>query len=224
MGIIWLSHVLDQTTPLYGGSRDIILQSKQSLRDGDNCNTTSIMFSSHSGTHVDTPYHFFTRGKTVSDFPSETWVFTSPKCIDISVKPGQLLTIGDLSNAVSPDARLDILLLRTGFESNREDQIYWKEGPGLSSKLARYLRTLHPSLRAIGIDFISISSFQHREEGRTAHREFLENEILLFEDMALGQLDKTQELYQIIALPLRFANADGAPCTILGWEKDNEKI
>ncbi|MCD4652235.1 MAG: hypothetical protein K8S56_10695 [Candidatus Cloacimonetes bacterium] len=71
----------------------------------------------------------------------------------------------------------------------------------------------------IGMDFISVSSLRHREIGRSAHKSFLKLDILLIEDMSLSVLNSSCEIKEVIALPLRFSNADGAPCTVIGYEE-----
>jgi arylformamidase len=220
MSTIWLSHIIDSGTPLYGGIQDINIQPIQSQRDGDSCNTSLLRLTSHTGTHVDAPRHFLADGKSIADYGPSSWIFTCPKVLDIAVAPGHLITVSDMENFVKDDENTDILLLRTGFEQYRREQTYWQQGPGLSADLSLFFKSAYPSLRAVGIDFISISSFQHREEGRRAHKMFLGEDILLIEDMALHRIEKPDNLYHIIALPLRFDGADGAPCTILGWVKD----
>lgn len=220
MGIIWLSHVIDGGTPLYGGAQDIVMQPKQSQRNGDSCNTSLLQLPSHAGTHIDAPYHFIPDGKTIADYGPVSWVYNCPKMIEVTVKPGNLITVSELEKFIKADADTDMLIMRTGFEQYRKEQNYWQEGPGLSPDLALFFKTSYPSLRAVGVDFISISSFHHREEGRHAHKMFLENDILLIEDMSLHQIEIPDNLYRVIALPLRFAGADGAPCTILGWTKN----
>jgi arylformamidase len=64
---------------------------------------------------------------------------------------------------------------------------------------------------------ISISSLLNRPEGRSAHNAFLSMSLFLFEDMSLCQLHSGIPISQIIALPLRYADADGAPCTMVAW-------
>jgi arylformamidase len=71
------------------------------------------------------------------------------------------------------------------------------------------------------MDFISISSLTDRETGRQAHRAFLEKDILIIEDMKLGELEDGPVLAEVVCLPLRFVNGDGAPCTILGILEEN---
>lgn len=220
MSVIWLSHIISKETPLYSGAQDIVIQPKQSQRNGDSCNTSLLQLPSHAGTHIDAPYHFLANGKTIEDFGPSSWVYNYPKVIDIIVEPRHLVTVSEIEKFIKADTDTDMLLMRTGFEQYRKGQDYWQQGPGLSPDLALFLKTSYPSLRAVGVDFISISSFRHREEERRAHKMFLENHILPIEDMALQKINKPDNLYQIIVLPLRFTGADGAPFTILGWEKD----
>ena len=73
-----------------------------------------------------------------------------------------------------------------------------------------------PSLRAIGLDTISISSFSHRDVGRAAHREFLNSGIRIIEDMKLKNIIEPSKLMRVIALPFRYLGSDGAPTTIIG--------
>lgn len=217
MKMVWLSHVLSESTPLYGGHEKIIIRTQRSLEANDSCNTSTLTLSSHAGTHVDAPFHFLSNGKTVDCFPPDTWVFTSSRLIDVSVEPGQLITADLLPSDMAGESSVEIVLIRTGFERFRYENIYWQRSPGLSSELADYLRNLYPNLRAVGLDCISISSLQHRDHGRVAHKKFLGYEMLLFEDMALGYLSRDVMFERIVALPLRFKMGDGAPCTVVGW-------
>jgi kynurenine formamidase len=64
------------------------------------------------------------------------------------------------------------------------------------------------------MDWISVSSFQHREEGRIAHRELLGAGWRLFEDLSLA-IVPVGLIHTVLALPLRIDGGDGAPCTII---------
>jgi kynurenine formamidase len=219
--LIWLSHVLSEKTPLYGGAQGISIRSEKSIQAGDSCNTSIVTFPSHAGSHVDAPYHFIAHGKTVDVYSPETWIFTSPLVLEASSDPGELISISDLPTDLTEKNEVDMVLLRTGFERYRGQDRYWKEGPGLSPEIAIYLKGLYPSIRAIAIDFISISSLKYREDGRIAHRRFLENGIIIFEDISLKEISHPKNLVQVIALPLRFVDGDGSPCTVIGWESES---
>ncbi len=213
--IIWLSHILNSKTPAYGDNGSFQIKSDKSLSQGDSCNTVNLCFSNHLGTHVDAPKHFIQEGKTVDNYLAEEWVFESPLLLDVKANPGQIIEPKDIEVKHKND-KTDLLLIRTQFEQYRESEIYWKENPGISPELAVHLINLFPSLQAIGLDTISLSSYQHRQVGRLAHQAFLNKGLRIFEDLALA---KVNNLQQVIALPLRFADADGAPCSVVGWEK-----
>lgn len=214
MSFVWLSHIISNDTPLYGSSGVIEIAAEKSIVKGDSCNTSVIKMPSHTGTHVDAPLHFVATGKAVDCYAPEEWIFTSPAVIQLSVDPGQLINSGDIPENFDKNA--DMVLIRTGFEKYRGQDIYWQNGPGLLPELAGYLLERSPGLRGIGIDFISISSMLHRDVGRKAHKAFLDNRILLFEDMALSNLLSEMKLVRVMAFPLRFIDAEGAPVTVIG--------
>ncbi len=184
---------------------------------GDSCNTTLMLLPGHAGSHVDAPRHFLPKGRAVDDYPPETWLFKSPSVVEIAIEPGELIGPEDVAPELSREQPIDLLLLKTGFSAWRQERIYWQQGPGLSPSLGEYLKRNVSGLRAIGVDFLSISCLTRREEGREAHRTLLAREFLIFEDLALENIRPGERLTEVIALPLRFAGGDGAPCTILGW-------
>ncbi len=217
MKVVWLSHVLSPDTPLYGGDGKILFSQLRSMIRGDTCNTTLLALPSHAGTHVDVPRHFFPEGHTVDEYPPETWLFKSPSVLEIPIQPGELIGPEDIAPKLTGEQTVDLLLLKTGFSERRQEQIYWQQGPGLSPSLGEYLKSNISGLRAIGVDFLSVSCLTKREEGRAAHRVLLEREILIFEDLTLENVRPGERLTEVIALPLRLAGGDGAPCSMLGW-------
>ncbi|OQW99487.1 MAG: hypothetical protein BWK74_02080 [Desulfobacteraceae bacterium A6] len=212
---IFLSHTLSKTTPLYGGCGCIIIEPEKSMDKGDSCNTSILTFPAHSGTHIDSPLHFIKQGKSVDSYKAGDWVFTKPLVVDIPRNGPELIGKKDFEGKNYPEDT-DIVLIKTGFENFRGKEHYWQNGPGLSPALAEYLAGRFSFLRAIGIDFISISSLHHRDTGRQAHCEFLGRNILIIEDMSLKELRSPEELIRVIVLPLRIAGGDGAPVTIIG--------
>ncbi len=220
MKAVWLSHVLTPDTPLYGGDEKILFSQPRSMGCGDSCNTTLMVLPSHAGSHVDVPRHFFPKGRTVDDYPPETWFFKSPSVLEIAIEPGELIGPEDVAPQLSRERPIDLLLLKTGFSQRRQEQIYWRQGPGLSPSLGEYLKSNISGLRAIGVDFLSVSCSTRREERREANRTLLAREFLIFEDLALENIQPGERLTEVIALPLRFVGGDGAPCSILGWVED----
>lgn len=218
----WLSHALDERTPAYGGGVGLSIGVEKSLAEGGSCNMIRVTLSNHLGSHVDVPRHFLHDGRTIDAYDPSDWVFNVPRLIDLSpVEPGCIIYPSTIDLVGSGcDARTDLLLIRTGFEKWRGEDVYWRDGPGFSPDLAEYLVSALPRVRAIGFDSISLSSYQHRELGREAHRRFLGANVRIFEDLALSQVNRCDSLASVMALPLRIAGADGAPCTVLAWDRD----
>lgn len=214
-----LSYKLSPFIPVYGSTREKLdLREVKSIAKGDSCQTFWFCMKNHWGTHVDCPAHFFTQGSKVADYPCNFWLFKNPQVIKINVKPGQIINQKDLSNDIDSDT--DLLLFQSGWSKFRGTDIYSFHNPGLDPELGLLWRQKHPSLRAIGIDWISIASFQHRELGREAHRAFLNpkgkgNPIILVEDMNLtGNLCNLEKVW---VAPLLVEMIDSAPCTVIGF-------
>jgi|TARA_B100000315_G_scaffold247539_1_gene276347 kynurenine formamidase len=69
--MIYLSHVLSADTPTYGGIGLCRIEHSKNITKGDSSNNSQIHFSSHTGTHIDAPYHFYNDGKTIDDYSLE---------------------------------------------------------------------------------------------------------------------------------------------------------
>lgn len=210
-----LSHPLTGETPAYGGGEGFEAETLTSTDRGDTANTVRLRFPNHLGTHIDLPRHFFGAGASIEAFPPASWVFDRPVIMDVDVPDGHLITLADLPEPLHPET--DLLLIRTGHEARRDTDAFWARGPGLSAELGDALRADHPSVRAVGVDLISITSRLRRMEGREAHRAFLDperpgNPILLIEDVALAALPAFPT--RVLVSPLFFKEADGAPVTI----------
>ena len=224
---IFLSHILTETTPIYG-NRAGLTQIKTACMDkGDHCNSVTWNLPNHIGTHVDAPLHFHATGNSIDSYGADFGFLKTLWWLDCPTEADQLITPMDLEHSFvkisssSKDIAPDCLLIRTGFEAFRKNNLYWEHNPGLHPETATWLRTKWPTLRMLGLDTISLSGWQNRPIGRLAHRNFLQsnshkNPILIIEDMKLCELNSHQNLRQLIVAPLRVQNTDGAPCTIFG--------
>ena len=214
---IWLSHVLSVSTPVYGNGVGLRVRTDKNIECGDSCNTVSLSLSNHLGSHVDSPRHFITSGATTETYQPDEWIFNKALIINLTIAPAEIITVKHIEKQCDDVFDADLVLIKTGFEIFRGDRKYWESAPAYSPELAVFLKNKFKSFTAIGMDTLSISSFQHRELGREAHKAFLQNEFRIFEDLSLKELNKNIKLRKVIALPLRFEHSDGAPCSIIGW-------
>ena len=224
MPVIWLSHVLSPETPMYSGSGRVEITAERSMSSGDTSNNTHLALPAHSGTHVDAPVHFVDGGASIDDFDAPSWVAEHPALIDVPCEPGELIGVDRIRSDLDALPRdTDMLLLRTGAQrwrasSNaRERDNFESHGPGIGLDLATWLRD-ELALTFLGVDAISISSPDHREIGREAHRILLGQHpsgrpaVRLIEDMDLAALSGAPD--RVWVAPLRLAGGDGAPVTV----------
>lgn len=220
----YLSYPLGNETPVYGGGDGFRCKQVKSIEHGDSCNTAIWNFSNHLGTHLDFPRHFTATGRTLGDHPLDFFIFNRVECINLEgVSSGEIIGWEHLKSAeLSED--IELLLVKTGFCDKRNMPAYWQENPGFSPDLADHLREAFPVLRVMGFDSISLSSFSHRELGREAHRQFLDQHrpILPLEDMDLSMLDSKSLFKQVIVAPLMVLGADAVPCTVMAEVLDEK--
>lgn len=218
---IYLSYSLANEIPVYGGRGSLNINNIKSLNSGDPANVFIFTMENHWGTHIDCPAHFFENGSKVADYPADFWFFKNPMVIHIALKPGELLDCSGWIDGIKPDT--DIILFKSGWGRLRKTEKYSIDNPGIHPEVGFFLRGKYPSVRAVGIDWISVSSFQNREAGRQAHHAFLDPDglndpILLIEDMDLPK--DLPGLISVWIFPLRIDGMDSAPCTVIGGLRD----
>ena len=220
MKYVLLSHTINENTPLYGNTPMARIFPHSQISKGDSSNTAVISIHNHTGTHIDAPKHFVDDGKAISEYLLDELVFKNPIIVDCPKDDAALINPEDLQCSSHLLLNSDCLLLRTGFGRFRGMQRYQTHNPGIAPETIRWMRSEYPNIRCIGIDSISISSFQHRSVGREAHRaafikkQGLGEPLLLIEDMNLNALSGS-ELEQIIVFPWQIDQIDSVPCSVL---------
>lgn len=221
---ICLSHIISQSTPSYGNRDKIFIRSNSSIAAGSFANSSCWIFSNnHIGTHMDSPYHFCENGKKTFEIPISNFFFYKVGVIDLPCTGAKLIDATDIENLDSIDEDIDLLLIRTGFEKFRTEEKYWNDYPGLMPEPADYFREKFIGLRCVGFDFISLTSWKFRPEGKLSHQEFLcpgggDRSILIIEDMAL---DKVRAgLVKVIVAPLFVEDGNGGAVTVFSEVED----
>ena len=216
--MIYLSYILDSNTPTYGNRNRFNITKKSDISKGDVANDSYIDTTTHIGTHIDMPHHFYENGQTIEDFDTDFWFFKKPLFIQIRAKDyiikDELIKKLDMIK----DSGYDILIVKTGICYKRNSKEFWAKNYGFHPDIYDYLINKFPKIRVMGFDSISVSSLTNRIIGREAHQRFLNpnNPILLLEDMDLREVDNSIILKEMIVSPLRVAKCDGLPCTVFG--------
>jgi kynurenine formamidase len=109
-------------------------------------------FMSHTGTHVDAPFHYGPR--SADELPLE-WFFSDGVVIELRHKqPREFITIQDIERALAKIEYelkpLDIVLLHTGTDAKLDSREYFEQ-PGMGRESTLWL-VQEKGIRVIGID------------------------------------------------------------------------
>jgi len=216
--MILLSHIIDINTPTYGNRDKFITEEISCISDGGSANSSKWIFTSnHLGTHVDMPKHFFDDGLTLTDVPIDFWYSDKIQLIDFPCSEAKLIDIEDIT--VDINIETEVLLIRTGYERYRKTDKYWKDNPGIKSSFGVWLKKNRPNIKMIGFDFISLTSWKYKAEGKRAHKAFLSSSsvakpICIIEDMKLSDINCN--IKEIFIFPIFVSETNGSTVTILG--------
>ena len=213
-----------QMTSLFGIDKEQL-----EFSDGGGWAIEKINAITHTGTHVDAPYHYGpdSDGKParkIDDVPLE-WCFAPGVCLDVThLNDGDEITVEVLQGAlVAIGHQLapgEIVLLRTDADKRLETEEYFQQ-PGLGR--AGTLWLVEQGIRVIGIDAYTIDrpfhsmkqDFQESGDGRViwaAHFAGITKEYCQIEKLAnLDQLPLPTGFY-VSCLPVKIAEASAGWC------------
>ena len=220
--LVVLSHPLRPESPVYPGNPPAAaLEPHHRIAAGDSNNSTRLALFSHSGTHVDTPWHFNDHGPRAAELPIGAFVFEAPRVLDVPTPGGGFIELDVLAAQEAQIAAADLVLLRTGWSAQRvaDPGRYPTDGPLLRPAAARWLIDAHPRLRAIATDAISIGSPRFPAESVATHHALTGvgrddgRFVLIYEDVAMPpELDGATRVF---GWPLFIEGSDGSPVTLV---------
>lgn len=183
------------------GDPEVRIERVLAIDRGDPCNVSSIIMGSHTGTHMDPPFHYIRGGTTLDAMPLEA-----------TIGPARVIEIED-PESVTPDEldRHDItagerILLKTRNSPGAwqtddfvEDFVY------ISLAGARYLAGR--GVRTVGVDYLSVGGY--RADGEAIHLALLEAGVWIIEGLNLTGVQPGN--YELLCMPIKIQQADGAP-------------
>ncbi|MCR2032982.1 cyclase family protein [Anaerofustis stercorihominis] len=206
MNIIDLTNVIETDMTVYPSDPEVKVE-EVLIHSKDHCHVDKLTMGTHTGTHIDVPFHFNENGKTVTDYGVESFIGRGA-LIDVSYKKNnEVIFIDDLEPFGEAILKSDFAVIRTGYDKyfNSEDYI---SHPYLSKEAAVYLKSM--GIKLVGIDTFSVDS-TYNNDNFDAHDIFLSNDILIVENLAnLDKLDINKN-YIFHFVPLKIKNGDGSP-------------
>ncbi len=206
------SRLIDVTLPL--SERLPVWPGDEPVRIHRSTGTVTISdlhFSSHAGTHLDAPAHFFPDGRTVDQLPLATLI--GPAWV-ADLTGIEAITAETLERAGIPEWVERVLLktrnsgstaLLAGPSAARRSVPFDESYVALDASAGNWL--LGRRMKLVGVDGPSADLYHaHRFP---VHRLLLEKQVVIVENLLLAGAQAGA--YRLICLPLRFEGGDGAP-------------
>jgi arylformamidase len=195
---------ISEELPVWPGDPPITI-ARVSQADGAESGTASvsqICLSSHAGTHVDPPAHFFPGGATVDQLPLERLI--GPAWVAEILGAG-IVSASALEQAGIPNGIERLLLHTVNADRQGDRRALDIDFVGLSADAADWV--VARGIRLVGIDGPSIEPYD--SPGEPVHHRLLSTGVIIVENLALAGIPAGY--YQLCCLPLRLAGGDGAP-------------
>ena len=212
-----LTLTISQNLPTFPGSPkpDFIPWSKIKK---DGYNLELLFLSSHTGTHLDVPFHFLQKGRKIHQIPISRLI-RDAILVKLHRNPNQSISKKDIINFEKNYGKIkngSTIVFSTGWQKNLQKKYYFNKNPGLDESAAKYLSSKKTNL--VGIDSPSIDLGKNSKF--TVHHIFAKNNILILEN--LNNLEKISGIYfKLVVLPLKLKNATGSPVRAIAIQETN---
>jgi kynurenine formamidase len=175
-------------------------------------NITQLVMSTHLGTHLDAPFHFFDDGTPVDRVDPHRG-FGPAWVLDFSRKrPKEDITRADLERHGDKIMRGARLIIRTGWDKVFPEDRYFTDYPGIAPDACALLAERR--IACLALDMPSVYGPDYVE----VHHTLLRAEILIVEGLARLETLKHDHVF-FVALPLRIRGRDGSPCRAIAVDE-----
>jgi len=213
MKIIDLTLAVSDKIPTFPGSPQPSFIPWENVKE-DGYNLELLFLSTHTGTHMDAPYHFLEKGAKIHEISlkklvSETVLIKSKK------KGGESITKTDIQNFEKKHGKIvsfSSVIFYTGWQKNLQKKYYFTKNPGLSVSAAKYLAS--KKINLVGVDSPSIDL--GKDSKFSVHQIFAKKGILIVEN--LSNLEKIKSAkFHLVVLPLKLKNTTGSPVRAIAF-------
>ena len=211
---IWdISRTLSNDFAEWPGDEPFDYRLTQKIEKGASVNLGAVTMSVHNGTHTDARLHFDSKGESIDKAPLDIYLGRAT-VVDLAKsflksKGKHLITIEDLQPQAEDIAATSRLLIKPGRGS--DSTVFPNQIPVIAADVPAWLQK--NGVKLLGLDLPSmdeIDSKSLQNHHALAHAGIAIVESLDLSDVAAG-------IYNLAALPLKIAGADGAPVRAVLW-------
>jgi arylformamidase len=200
MPVYDISQTISERIAVWPGDQKFRHRGSMRIQQGDACNVSAVTMSTHTGTHIDAPYHFDDAGLDVGSIPLH-------HCLG----PARVFHVPAEQQVISARflerldwAGVERALFRTRSSELGEDRFH-RDFVCLSDDGAEFLAGR--ALLLVGTDAPSIEAFTSKT--LQCHKILLAGAVAILEGVRLAQVPQGD--YELICLPLKFSGLDGSP-------------
>lgn len=187
------------------GDAPFELKRLKDMQQGDGLTLSYMSLGIHTGTHMDAPLHFIQGGAAIDTMPADAMMGPA-RVVSIydreSIKPEELEPLN-----LQPGDRL--LFKTYNSEHCWDSDTFFEDFVYISREAAAYLAQC--GVRTVGVDYLSVGGFH--KDGAETHQALLGSGMWVIEGLNLGGIEPGD--YELACLPLKLANAEGAPARAL---------
>jgi arylformamidase len=211
---IWdISRTLSNDFAEWPGDEPFRYRVTSEIAKGASVNLAAIGMSLHNGTHADARFHFDINGDSIEKAPLD--IYLGPATVvDLAeafsnATEKHLITREDLRPHAEDIAATSRLLLKTGRWS--DSTLFPKKIPVIAADVPAWLQK--NGVKLLGVDLPSMDELDSKSLQN--HHALAEAGIAIIESLDLK--DVAPGIYNLAALPLKIAGADGAPLRAVLW-------
>lgn len=185
---------------VYPGDPEPRVEPVRQITKGDVCNLSLLHMGSHTGTHVDAPYHFLQDGPRLGDVPLDRMV---GPCLVADLRGRRAVDAASLRGVTLAPG--DILVCLTDNSARWNAAVFQRDFTYITRDAADVL--VERGVRAVGMDYLSIEEFGSPDF--PVHHRLLGAGVFVIEGLDLRQVAPGR--YVLVCLPLKLPDLDGAP-------------
>ena len=202
--------IYDVTVPLskdiviYPGDPHVKIERRTTINKNEaKANLSRISFGSHTGTHIDAPFHFIEDGVTVDKLPLELLIGRA-RVVEVTAPLIDEAVLDEFD--FTADARV-LFKTRNSYLWNKKSFV--EEFVYITPGAARLL--VNEGIKVVGIDYLSVEKFG--VEDFQTHHTLLAAGTMIIEGLDLREIEPGN--YEMICLPLKVKDGDGAPARVV---------
>lgn len=202
-----ISVSIDPDLPVWEGDPPVGISHVASIEKGDIANVSRLDIGAHTGTHIDAPIHFVPGRKGIDGLLLPTLI--GPAYVVDLTHVSHEINGHDFEQAPIPHGT-ERLLCKTSNSSlwSKSPAAFDRNFVGIARDGAQWL--VDHGIKLVGVDYLGIERYESVGNGAPTHHLLLENELVIVEGLDLSNVQAGE--YELICLPVKIKNSDGAPC------------